>query len=86
MQSKKEPVLKAEAARHKSARPKNVRPVPLIILGGQSSKTNGTHYEQPVIRNPEMAEAREKRLAKREALTLRAFKIAYDNHHNRKSS
>ena len=31
----------------------------------------------------ETKEEREKRLAKREALTIRAFQMAYDNYHNR---
>ena len=47
---------------------------------------NGTRYEQPLQRNSETDEEREERLAKREALTLQAFKIAYENHHQRKAS
>jgi hypothetical protein len=35
---------------------------------------------------PESPAERKTRLAKREALTLRAFQIAYDNHHPLKSS
>jgi hypothetical protein len=31
----------------------------------------------------ETAEEREKRLIKKEALTLRAFQMAYDNHHRK---
>lgn len=49
-------------------------------------RSNGKHYEEPHHKNPESAEERQKRLAKREALTLRAFQIAYDNHHSTKSS
>jgi hypothetical protein len=37
-------------------------------------------------KKPETAKEREKRLAEREALTLRAFQIAYENHHPRKPS
>jgi hypothetical protein len=43
----------------------------------------------PIRRNPETAEEREKRekrLAARKALTLKAFRMAYENHHSRKSS
>lgn len=49
---------------------------------GASVTSNGRQYEQPHHKNPETAGEREKRLAKREALTLRAFAIAYDNHHH----
>jgi len=38
-------------------------------------------------RNPEPSpEAEAKRLARRKALTLRAFQTTYDNHHRRKAS
>ena len=47
---------------------------------GEVSRSNGTRYERP-IRNPETKEQREKRLAKRAKLTLKAFRIAYENHH-----
>ncbi|MDT7779513.1 MAG: hypothetical protein QOC99_2025 [Acidobacteriota bacterium] len=40
----------------------------------------------PIRRNPEIAEEREKRLAARKALTLKAFRIAYENNHRRHSS
>ena len=43
----------------------------------------------PIRRNPETAEEREKRekrLAARKALTLKAFRMAYENYHSRKSS
>jgi hypothetical protein len=49
-------------------------------------RSNGTRYEQPLQRNSETNEQREKRLTKREALTLQAFQIAYDNRHQRKAS
>lgn len=52
----------------------------------QDFRSNGKHNEQSSRKNPETEEERNKRLAKREALTLKAFKIAYDNHHRRKSS
>jgi hypothetical protein len=53
---------------------------------GKSVRSNGARYEQPLHKNPETKEQREKRLAKREALTLKAFQIAYENHHQRKAS
>jgi hypothetical protein len=50
-------------------------------LPGESAQSNGTHYERPVHLNPETKEQREKRLTKRAKLTLKAFRIAYENHH-----
>lgn len=47
--------------------------------------TQATH-PKPVRLNPESEEEREKRLAKRKALTLRIFQAAYENHHKRKAS
>lgn len=41
---------------------------------------------RPYRLNPESAEQREKRLAKRKALTLKAFGIAYENHRAQKAS
>jgi hypothetical protein len=58
----------------------------LFLSDDQGVSSNGKHYERPVVKKTETAEEREKRLAKREALTIRAFQIAYDNHHPRKSS
>jgi hypothetical protein len=42
--------------------------------------------KRPYYLNPETGEEREKRLAARKALTLKAFEIAYENHHRRKAS
>lgn len=52
----------------------------------EERRSNGTRYEQPLHKNHETKEEREKRLKKREALTLRIFKMAYENHHRRKAS
>lgn len=71
---------------------KRAKPGPISTLFYGDEKdfpSNGKHYEKPHYKNPETAEEREKRLAKREALTLQAlqaFQIAHDNHHERKSS
>jgi len=54
-------------------------PLPPLMPG------NG-HRKQPRYINPETREEREKRLAERKALTLRAFEIAYENSHRRKAS
>ena len=58
----------------------------VVGLPGERGSANGTRYEYQHIRNPHVAGEREKMLAKREALTLRAFQLAYENHHSRKSS
>jgi hypothetical protein len=51
-----------------------------------SSGRNGKGDKKPYYLNPETKEEREKRLAARKALTLKAFRMAYENHHRRKSS
>jgi hypothetical protein len=63
-----------------------------IMLGGDdelllplSSRTNGAR-KQPYRLNPETDEEREKRLAARKALTLKAARIAYETHHRRKAT
>jgi hypothetical protein len=58
----------------------------LGLPGEEGGSSNGTHYEYQKMKNPEDNEEREKRLKKREALTLKAFQIAYENHHQRKAS
>ena len=58
----------------------------ILGLPGERGSSNGARYEQPLYKNPENKEEREKRLKKREALTLKAFRIAYENHHQRKAS
>ncbi|PYS24195.1 MAG: hypothetical protein DMF72_06615 [Acidobacteria bacterium] len=47
---------------------------------------NGTRYEYQRIRNPVAPGEREKMLEKRKKLTLKAFQIAYENQHQRKSA
>lgn len=51
-----------------------------------STRSNGSARKQPQRINPETDEQREKRLAARKALTLKAARIAYENHHRRKAS
>ena len=46
-----------------------------------SGSSNGTRRTQPVRINPETEEEREKRLANREARTLKAFRAAYESTH-----
>jgi hypothetical protein len=84
MSFQKKPVSKKSMPR-RASKPAGSR------LSSLSSKethvsSNGKHHERPHHKKLETDEEREKRLAKREALTLRAFQIAYDNHHPRKSS
>lgn len=81
-------------AKGKSIKKKLTRSRPVVTraaqapqgLPGKPASANGTRYEQPRHKNAETFEQREQRLAKREALTLRAFQMAYENHHQRKSS
>ncbi|MDT5062401.1 MAG: hypothetical protein QOH63_2860 [Acidobacteriota bacterium] len=59
-----------------------------VLVGNElslSSRSNGAR-KQPYHINPETNEEREKRLAARKALTLKAARIAYENHHRRKAS
>jgi len=58
----------------------------LPTLPGERTSSNGTRYEYQLIKNPYVPGEREKMLEKREKLTLEAFRIAYENHHRRKSS
>jgi hypothetical protein len=86
MPSKKKPD-EGKSARHRLAKRGQHAPMLTLFYGDEEDfSSNGKHYEQPTRKNPETDEERQKRLAKREALTLQAFKIAYDNHHPRKSS
>ncbi|HKS27653.1 MAG TPA: hypothetical protein VJS44_07530 [Pyrinomonadaceae bacterium] len=48
--------------------------------------SNGHRRKRPYRINPESEEERAKRLAARKALTLKAARIAYENHHGRKAS
>jgi hypothetical protein len=59
------------------------------LLDEDSFKDGDDFGPYPTRRNPETSEEREKRekrLAARKALTLKAFRMAYENHHSRKSS
>ena len=86
MQSKKKSIARESASRRVSKRAQD-SPVPTSFLTAEEDVTsNGKRYQQPHDENPETDEEREKRFAKREALTLRAFQMAYDNHHQGKRS
>jgi len=50
------------------------------------TQNGGESHPGPVRINPESKEKREKRLAARKARTLRAFQMAYEDHHRRKAS
>ena len=61
------------------------------LTGDQRDLLADTEYGKefqpgPVRVNPESKEKREKRLAARKARTLRAFQMAYEDHHRRKAS
>lgn len=50
------------------------------------AKTNRSNLARPFYIEGESPEEREKRLAKRKALTLKIFQMAYDAHNSRKAS
>ena len=56
-----------------------------LVLSGGLTIGGGTH-PRPYKINPESKEDREKRLAKRKALTIRMLQTAYENHHGSKAS
>jgi len=63
----------------------------VTLTGDQRDLPADTEYGEgshpgPVRINPESKEKREKRLAARKARTLRAFQMAYEDHHRRKAS
>lgn len=67
-----------------AARPSPATGRPLrytLGLPGEREKTNGTRYEHPRVKNPSVPSDREKMLEERAKLTLKAFRIAYENHH-----
>lgn len=86
MPSKKKPVAASQRDSRVRTRAEHAPVLALFSSDDVGVSPNGKPYEQPGHKNHETAEEREKRLAKREALTLRAFQIAYDNHHPPKSS
>ena len=51
-----------------------------------ASGRNGKGDKRPYYLDSETKEEREKRLAAIKALTLKAFRMAYENHHRRQSS
>jgi len=83
---------KSKSTKKKSTRSRRAgtRTVQLVVstlgLPGERGSSNGTRYEYQLIKNPYVPGEREKMLEKREKLTLEAFRIAYENHHRRKSS
>lgn len=86
MTLKKKSTAGKSTNRRRVIKPSERLPVDTLGLPGERGSSNGTHYEHQKMKNPEDKEEREKRLKKREALTLKAFQIAYENHHQRKAS
>ena len=78
---------RANAKQLRRAKPARVAEV--RIQGGwsdASTSSNGTQHQYPRVSNPDVAGERERMLEKRQKLTLKAFQIAYENQHRRKSS
>jgi|SoiMetStandDraft_5_1073268.scaffolds.fasta_scaffold131534_2 hypothetical protein len=86
MPSKKKSIASKSSRRRRLTKRAAEAPAFTLGLPGERGSSNGTRYEQPLYKKPESKEEREKRLKKREALTLKAFQIAYENHHRRKAS
>jgi len=70
--------------RRRLIKPSERAPVYTLGLPGERGSSDGTRYEYQKIKNPYVPGEREKWLEKRDKLTLRAFEIAYENHHQRK--
>jgi hypothetical protein len=83
---------KKKSTKKKSTRSRRAgtRTVQVVVstlgLPGERRSSNGARHEQPLRKNPESQAEREKRLKKREALTLKALQMAYENQHQRKTS
>src|SRR5690349_12677235 len=71
---------------HRASRRGEKDPLVPTTWPGERTSSHGTQYEYQMIRNPYVPGEREKMLEKREKLPLQAFRIAYENHHRRKSS
>ncbi|MGH9875153.1 MAG: hypothetical protein ACRD9S_22080 [Pyrinomonadaceae bacterium] len=86
MPSKKKTVSTKSTRRRVLEQPKRGKASTSFSSKGKRVKANGVRYERPRTIPGETAEERKKRHAEMEALTLRAFQMAYDNHHPRHSS
>ena len=74
------------AGHRRAGKRKPSRVAKVRIHGGgellpESGGANGTQHEYQRLKNPYEAGEREKLLEKRAKLTLKAFRIAYENHH-----
>lgn len=85
MPTKKTPATDKRRNRRSVTKQSVVTPEWTLGSPGERPGSNGAREYQR-IKNPQTSEEREKWLAKRDALTLRAFQIAYENHQRRKSS
>ena len=86
MPSRKKTVS-SKTIRHRARKPAEPSPALTSFSSKEKRvKSNGIRYERPLTKPGETAEERQKRIAEMEALTLRAFQIAYENHHSRHSS
>jgi hypothetical protein len=86
-------VKKTTKKRSKKARAASKRNGKLQVVGYLGARDEHVlplymveaNHPFPVYLNPESAEEREKRIAKRKARTLRIFQTAYENHRNKAS-
>ena len=76
----------AKSTRRKAVKPVNREKASSLSAKGNRHRVNGIRYERLQTKPGELTNEREEHRAELEALTLRAFQIAYDNHHSRHSS
>jgi hypothetical protein len=84
----KKTLTKASSKKNRSSKKSSKEKLPALPLRAPrlpwASKDRGTKIIKYITKENgelETKEERKKRLAEREALTLRCFKMAYDNHH-----
>ena len=83
----KKKTVSSKSTRHRARKPTEPGPALTSFSSKEKrAKSNGMRYERSRTKPGETAEERQKRIAEMEALTLRAFQIAYENHHSRHSS
>ena len=81
---------KKKPKKARSTANRNGKPKAIGYLGARDNSVLPLYMVEashpfPVYLNPESAEEREKRMAKRKARTLRIFQTAYENHRDKDS-
>jgi len=82
----KKTLTKASSKKKSQSTTSKKKPRPISVRLSKKSTDRGTKVIRYIVKKNgelETKEERKKRLAKREALLLRAFQMAYDNHHRK---